>query len=217
MSINSKKEKEWLSKLKKIENAVSKLLESRLFFREFMEIVKSNPKLQKNNLFIIWIWENYLLNEATAIRRLVDKNQRTISLYLLLEDIKKNPEILSRARYAELFKDSGFANDYDYINNCFDELVGKGKNHIDSASVEKDIKVLIEGTKNLKKYVNKIVAHLDEKGLKELPTIKVLDDAIDLIVKIVQKYYAIFYAGRVELEPVPQVPWKNIFNIPWST
>ena len=67
----------------------------------------------------------------------------------------------------------------------------------------------------LKTYVNKTLAHLDKEKLKKLPTIKDLDDSIDLIVKLVKKYYAIFHAGRVDLQPIPQRPWKNIFEVPW--
>jgi len=209
------KEKEWLATLKQIENLASKLLESRLFFREFMSIVQANPELPENNYFIVWIWENYLLNAAMGVRRFVDEDQRSISLYLLLRDIKENPGILSRERHIALFKDTGFATDYNYINRGFEELVGKGKTHIEPADVEEDIKKLIKRTKALKTYVNRTVAHLDKERLKKLPTIEDLDDSIDLIAELVKKYYSIFHAAVIELQPVPQRPWKNIFKIPW--
>ena len=201
--------------LKQIENSVSKLLENRFFFREFMSIVEANPQLPENNYFIVWIWENYLYNAAIGVRRFMDKDARSVSVCLLLKDIKENPEILSRERYTALFKDTGFANDYNYINQCFDKLVGEGKNHIDPTDVEEDTKRLIERTEVLKTYVNKTVAHIDKEKLKKLPTIKDLDDSVDLLVEIVQKYYAIFHAGSIDLQPIPQLPWKNIFKVPW--
>lgn len=202
--------------LKQIKDSVSNLLWNRLFFREFMSIVEVNPQLPENNYFIVWIWENYLYNAAMGVRRFVDKDQRSISLYLLLKDIIKNPEILSRERYVALFKETGFADDYDYINQDFDKLVGKGENHLDPGDLEKDIQQLLERTKVLTTYVNKTVAHLDKEKLEKLPTIKDLDDSIDLLVKLVQKYYAIFNAEGIDLQaPVPQRPWKNIFKVPW--
>ena len=209
------KEKEWILILKQIENSVSKLLENRFFFREFMSIVEANPQLPENNYFIVWIWENYLYNAAIGIRRFMDKDTKSVSLYLLLKDIKENPEILSRERYTALFKDTGFADDYNYINQCFDKLVGEGKDHIDPTDVEGDIKRLIERTEVLRTYVNKTIAHLDKEKLKKLPTIKNLDDSVDLLDELVQKYYAIFHAGSIILQPVPQLPWKNIFKVPW--
>jgi hypothetical protein len=209
------KEEKWLSWLKQIENSVSKLLENRFFFREFMSIVEANPELPENNYFIIWIWENYLLNAAMGVRRFVDKNPESISLYLLLIDLMKNPEILSRKRYKALFKGTGFEDDNNYINLCFDKLVGKANEHINPADVNNDINKLIKRTEVLKTYVNNIVAHLDKAKLEKLPTIGDLDDAINLITELVQKYYAIFHAAWVEPQPIPQVPWKNIFKVPW--
>jgi len=209
------KEKQWLAILRQVEDSVSSLLWNRFLFREFISIVEANPQLPENNYFIVWIWENYLCNASIGVRRFVDKDPRSVSLYILLKDIMENPKILSRKRYTALFGDTGFANDYNYINKGFDELVGKGKDHIDPADVEKDINELIYKTEVLKSYVNKTVAHLDKEKLKKLPTIKDLDDSIDLLVKLVQKYYAIFHAGGIELQPVPQDPWKNIFEIPW--
>jgi len=209
-------ENEWISTLEHIENAVSKLLWNRYLFREFMDIVEKNPNLPANNFLIVWIWENYLLNAAIGVRRMVDRDNRSASLYLLLKGIKENPEILSRGRYTELFKDSGFANDYNYINGCFDRLVGKGKSYIDPEDVEKDIELLLKiRADKLVTYVDKTIAHLDKKKIKKIPTIKDLDDSIDLLEKLVQKYYPIFHAASIGLLPKEQVPWKNIFKIPW--
>jgi len=92
--------------------------------------------------------------------------------------------------------------DDDYINRGFDELVGKGKEYIEPLDVKDDISKLNERIEVLKTYVNKTVAHLDREKLEKLPTIKDLDDSIDLIVKLIQKYYAIIHAGTIELQLV---------------
>jgi len=147
---------------------------------------------------------------------MVDRDSRSASLYILLKDIKENPEILSRERYTGLFKDTGFANDYFYINEQFDRLVGKGKNYIDPDDVDKDIQSLEKIRANeLITYVNKTIAHLDKKKIEKVPRIKDLDDSIDLLEELVQKYYGIFYAGGISLLPIPQIPWKDIFKISW--
>jgi len=65
--LNNKKEQEWISMLKQIEDSVSNLLWNRIFFREFMNIVEANPQLPENNYFIVWIWENYLYNAAIEV------------------------------------------------------------------------------------------------------------------------------------------------------
>jgi len=213
--LSTKKEQEWISMLKQIEKSTFDLLWNRLFFQEFMSIVEANPQLPENNYFIVWMWENYLYTAAIGVRRLVGRDTRSVSLYLLLKDIMENHEILSRERYTALFKDTRYADDFDYINIGFDELVGEGKEHIEPADVEDDINKLIRRTEVLTTYVNKTVAHLDKEKLEKLPTVKDLDDSIDLIVKIVQKYYTILRAETIILQPVPQHPWKNIFKVAW--
>ncbi len=76
--MTSDKVREWQSILKKIEDSVSDLLWNQHVFREFMEIVETNPEIPENNYFIIWVWQNYLYNAAIAVRRLRDKNKRSI-------------------------------------------------------------------------------------------------------------------------------------------
>lgn len=150
------------------------------------------------------------------MRRLVDKDLRSISLYTLLEDIKNNPEILSRKRYEELFKGTSSAEDHNYINGCFDKLIGKGKDYIDPEGVQKDICSLCEiRADSLINYVNKTIAHYDKKKIKRLPTVADLNKSIDLLENLVEKYHAIFYAEVIDLLPRQQDPWKHIFEIPW--
>lgn len=211
-------ENQWLSMLKQVENPVSKLLENRFFFRELSSILKRNPNIPANNPFLVWIWENYLLNAAIGVRRLVDANSDSVSLYHLLESIKEHPEILSRERYKKLYDDSGFANDDYYTNSRFDALVGEGNIHIDPKDVDKDI----QSIKNIKTgklitYVDRIIAHYDRRGIKDPPTIKELDDSIDLLEELTKKYYGIITAGGISLLPTVQAPWEEIFEIPWMS
>ena len=84
--LSNNKEKEWISVLKQIENSTSELLGNRFFFCEFMSIIQANPQLPENNYFIVWIWENYLYNAAIGVRRLVDRDERCVSLFLLLKN-----------------------------------------------------------------------------------------------------------------------------------
>ncbi len=216
MSQKKNLEKKWRSNLKQIENSVSKLLENRYFFKELADIIKDNSSLPPKNRFLIWIRENYFMTAAIGMRRLIDKDPRSISLYTLLEDIKNNPERLSRERYRELFKDASFAEDYSYINDCFDKLIGRGKDYIDPENVQKDICSLCKIREDdLIDYVNKTIAHYDKKKIKRLPMVADLDKSIDLLKELVEKYHAIICAELIDLLPRQQDPWKHIFKVPW--
>jgi hypothetical protein len=209
------KAEEWISLLEKIENLISHLLWNRYIFRELLIITEANPSLQNNNPFVVWLWENYIFSAALGVRRLCDKDKRSISLLLLLEEMQREPEILSRERYTTLFRGSGFANDLAYINSCFDSLVGEGKEHPGRNDIENDIHKLLEVAEVIISYVNKMVAHIDKDTIKELPTVNNLDASIDRIAEITEKYHAILYAGSLDLQPVAQVPWQEVFRRPW--
>lgn len=211
-------EEKWNLMFKEIDIYLTNMMASRFFFREFQKIIENNPKLSRSNHFIAWIWDNYLYSNSMGIRRLMDRRKNTISFYNLLMDFKKNSRMLSRKRYASLFKNTGFEDDYNYINLCFEKLVGKGKEYIDPLEIQKDINVLIldEKYNRIEEYINKRIAHIDRSKIKKIPTIKDLDWCIDYLEKLYIKYYALFYAASYEtLVPIPQYPWKNIFKIPW--
>jgi len=204
--------------LKRITDALSELRSNQHIFRGFMEIVESNPALPKNNLFIVWAWENYLFAAAMGVRRQISIKYDDVSLVNLLEDIKKEPAVLSRQRFISLFKGTGFETDFAYINLCFNKLVSEGKDSLDSADIDKDISCLNETAQSLKVYATKTLAHAgrDAESIKTLPTIKDLDDSIDLFEKMLNKYYGILNAGGIELPKVAQVLWKEIFLKPWK-
>lgn len=209
-------ETKWDSMFKEIDIYLTKIMESRFFFQKFIEIIENNAELPENNHFLVWIWENYLYSNSMGVRRLMDHDKRTNSLYNLLDEIKTNPEILSRKRYASLFEDTGFKNDDTLINSFFDKLVGEGKEHIQPDDVRDDIEILEKKYEKLRKYINMRIAHIDRSKLKKVPTIRDLDECIVWLEELFKKYYAIFYAGSyTSLVPIPQYPWKDIFKIPW--
>ena len=104
---------------------------------------------------------------------------------------------------------------------------GEVGNHIDPAVVGADLTELRQGSRKVKHYVNKHVAHFDEGGVGgrpkapgkkeiELPTLNEVHDAIDLVGRLFRKYHALFTAADViELTPVLQHDWKAVFQMQW--
>ncbi len=210
---------EWQSMFNNIENALFDLRADQCIFRGFMEIVESNPALPSNNLFIVWAWRNYLYTAAMRVRRQISTDSRDASLVNLLEAIKREPAVLSRQRYASLFKGAGvLENDSAFINKCFDDLVGEGKQSLSPTDITEDIDCLKKTAGTLHEYATKIVAHADKnaESIKTLPTIKDLDDSIDLFEKTFNRYYGLLNAGGIGFPKVANDPWKEIFLRPWK-
>ncbi len=81
--------------------------------------------------------------------------------------------------------------------------------------IDKDIAELSSATSKLKKYVNKRVAHADEKEFKIFPTFNDLDEVIDYLVKLHKKYYTIFRGITPTFPVIYFYDWKEIFQKPW--
>lgn len=209
---------EWIGACKRIENALFDMRADQVIFRGFMGIVESNPDLPDNNLFVVWAWKNYLFAAVMAVRRLLSKDPRDVSLVNLLDSIGRQPHVLSRERHASLFKGTGFENDAAFINAGFDSAVGEGRDMLDGPDIAGDIKRLRAVAKTLRDYTNKVVAHTDKNAdsIRTLPTIRDLDDSMDLMEKIFQKYYFLLNAATVVFPTVAHVPWKKIFLKPWK-
>jgi hypothetical protein len=86
---------------------------------------------------------------------------------------------------------------------------------------------LIEGSEQVKKHVDKHIAHSEDRGpdpkdpgptpVEATLTLNDIHDAIDLIGEVFTRYYSLFEAASmVTLEPVIQHDWKAVFREPWS-
>src|SRR5262249_4522133 len=90
---------EWGERILAIHEHITDALASRRIHNEVGEILQNNPRLwRENNSFYAWIASIYEDSILLAVRRQVDKDTRSISLVLLLEEIIDCPHVLSRER-----------------------------------------------------------------------------------------------------------------------
>lgn len=135
-----------------------------------------------------------------------------------MESIKRQPHIISRERHASLFNGTGFESDKTFINKGFDDAVGEGRDELDESDVAEDIERLKAVSEPLRIYANKTLAHADSNAdsIRILPTIRDLNDSMDLIEAIYKKYYFLLNASSIEFPKVAQVPWKEVFLEAWK-
>lgn len=192
------------------------LLKHRFFSKELKKIIKTNPNLSEANPFIDWISESHYWDTTIRIGRLIDQHRDSISLYKLLEEIKGNPEILSRERFISTTGDLDIPK--ETANSLLDELIGKGKSHIDSLHVEWDIEELDEKSEKVKEVRDRAAAHIDKKEIKDWFCELEIDDCIDHIERLVKKYYTIFRGSSLKsFLPKIKDNWKDIFKFPWQS
>ncbi len=148
-----------------------------------------------------------------GIRRQIKIDDDSISFARLLKEISDTPEVLSRNRFVALYKGSTVEH---FADRDFDEFAGKEGNHVDPSLVKKDFENLKEKAKELEKYADKRIAHLDKRKPKTIPKFKDVDDCIDFLEELMKKYYLLFHAkSLLSILPVYQYDWKAIFREPW--
>jgi hypothetical protein len=202
--------KQWDEWLETILEDVQTALIYRRIFHEVRAMIDSNPRIQKASSFYDWMAGVYADSGLMAVRRQRGVDERAVSMERLLVDMRKNPQVVSRARFVALYRPDM----RDAADREFDRYVGAGAPHVDPKDVQRDLDDLKRRTEELERYGTKRVAHLDETGPKNVPTMGELEAAIDLLGALLRKYMLIVRAISYH-EPEWAYDWKAIFREPW--
>lgn len=196
---------------------------NRHIFWEVQAIIKSNPNLEnyKPNWFNVFLGQTYFDYTVSAIRQQIKSHKDSISLVKLLERIIRTPTVLSRERFVKGFVHLHPA-DEQRANDLFDEkFAGKCADHIDPIIVCQDLCKLKALSITVEDFADTRVSHLDEKiikkGLRGSPPFKALDDCIDYLAKLIQKYYLLVKAVDLgdDLSVDFTDDWQGIFHQKW--
>ena len=79
-----------------------------------------------------------------------------------------------------------------------------------------DLAKLRQVARSCETFADKRIAHFDTGDTPKPPTFQELDDALDLVASLLQKYYSIVMASDIAFT-TPMIPfnWKKIFEQPW--
>ncbi len=83
-----------------------------------------------------------------------------------------------------------------------------------SVDPAEDMKTIKEASIVIEDYVDKRIAHTDNRPLKQLPSPNQIDDCILLFKNMHRKYYSVI--NNVDIDLMPAIyDWTEIFKIPW--
>lgn len=213
-NMNDELYKKWDGWIDILGNQVIDLYTQRHIYKEVRKILEQNPNVQQPDDFFFWVSVWYSSSMAVAIRKLADKDADSISFRTLLEGIKNNPKVVSRARFKKLFVDANYR---EFLADAdFDRYVGAGNENIDLSILQKEVDELKVKTSKLKHYVDKRVAHHDKKEFTDIPKYSDLDESIDFLGWLYKRYFLIFKClDPGELLRHWGYDWKNVFRYPW--
>ncbi len=208
--MNSKIAK-WHRWLEEINPQMRSLLWSRQIYNETLFVIRSNPLLPQRNSFLSAMQLWYEASALSGIRRQLKSSTQSISLVRLVEEIRDQSELLSRARWRTLHATAAFP---EYADAVFSKYAGNAE-CIGRAQVDADLAALSRIALKCETFADKRLAHHDRGAEPELPTYENLDATLDNLNGLFKKYHVLVTTKSVSTETSIAYNWKSIFQQPW--
>jgi len=210
------------SELKEIRKEVLGLLCNRYIFRTLQEIVRRNPRLQDSprGRFSDWTQTIYATANAVAVRRLASEyDSSDVNLRKLLDAIIREPKLFWE-RFERFFPDDA-AIAKAAITDESGELADGWQSKAVRRMVGQDRSFLISAAEKATEFASKRVAH-NNPTAQVRTKFRDLDQAIDTVKDLAEKYLLLIYEERHDLLPemiTHKLPkgWDAIFLEPWAT
>lgn len=199
--------------VREIREEVIGLLFNRYVFRTHQEIVRLNPRLQgrPRSIFSEWAWVLYAVTNAVGVRRLASETYQDsdVSLVRLLDTFIREPGGLwesfqrhcpqdaTRARAEVLSKAGQLPPDWESL--ACKRLLGEER------------KAVISAAEKANRFASKRAAH-SVPEVEVHTTFSDLDDALDVVRKITEKYTLLVGAeGRQSLEQLQRAGAPTVY------
>jgi hypothetical protein len=205
------KYEKWVRWINVICDDVEYLCYNKHIFLEVKKIIIANADLDHDNVFYDLLDNGYANIGAMGIRRQVKINSQSISLARLLEDIRKNPELVSIENYRTLYHGPI----KELAESHFEEFKAQDRDHIAPDMIERDIASLREAARSCEGFADRRLAHSDKRKVNPHPNLSDLHNCIDLIRELAEKYRLILTAQNVSLASSILDDWKAVFRVPW--
>jgi hypothetical protein len=93
----------WCRWLNVITDDVYNLNVDRDIFKNVIDIVKGNERIDKNSAFFGFFIKTYVYSVVMGIRRQLKTDNDSISLFGLLTEIAEHPELITRSHFYSLY------------------------------------------------------------------------------------------------------------------
>jgi hypothetical protein len=215
IAVHAKLRRRWRGWIASMSLDLSDLHSKREIFWELQEIAKVNSKILKPGAFFDWMCRNYITAMSIGIRSFTDYRSDVHSLGRMLFEILENPKVISRRSHVALYK--GVPTNFDMGNTTFNNIVGGKRQYLSQKSVRSDLRKIEDASENVKKFVNKRIAHRAPPGqLRRNPTFDELDNALDVIDEIFCKYRLLLKAESASSSKATrQYNWTEVLWEPW--
>ncbi len=203
----------WKRWIERIYNETVTLFAYRAYWRGLAEMTQANDEIPPTSFFdALGSW--YAVTQATGIRRQTDTGDDAVSIAKLLANMRAHPQVMTRERFLQLFGDEEHWQ--RHAQEQYDRYADAGADRISPERYESDLTQFQDMARPVKEYVDRLIAHNDQRELDRVPTYIELNATIDLLGELLNKYMVLLTAtGVPNAEPVHQQDWKVAFRVPW--
>lgn len=212
----------WAGWLKVIYPHVTNLFLDRTIWREVRDALMADGEATSDT-FLASYTRQYVGASAIAVRRLADPNAKandSHSIGALIEDIHKHPAVMTRERWTKRDREpdprpGADDNMLKILSRNYDSTFGDRSGGLDVGKVAADLATLKSRSEAVAAFASRTVAHIDRRGMKQLPTFDDLDDSIDVVGDMYKRYYLLIDgASLLDVAPAIQHDWKQPLRRP---
>jgi hypothetical protein len=202
----------WCDLFDELHSSILDLFHSRRVWQTIRATVEARPDVERSGVIEHWLTRCYSTSQMTAIRRQLDKDRRTASLWRCLDLLGKRPGMVTRGWFAEQLENRGAGS---HVTE-FDRFADPGQDYVSHRLVTKDAERLVTAGDTAKTIVNKVVAHHEYRPDVAPPEITWgdFDNAIEVVGDLYKKYWGLRHPGRGLSSLVPGLPsgWDRVLG-----
>ncbi len=207
----------WRSWANIIKDDIQDIVNDHQVYTYFVQMVDENIehiKIHHGIKFYAFVTKCYTISASSCIRRHLKKNDKSISLIKLLEQIHKSSNQFSYDFYKQQFPDED--EKFEWQKMTF-ESFSVDMRLISENIIKNDIDELLRIAGKISDLTDRVIAHLDKRGKKDIVTFDDLNQSIEIINKIACKYITLITGiGYATLKPSILYDWKRIFSVPFD-
>jgi hypothetical protein len=194
---------------------MTELLGSREIFWDLQEVAKANERVLDPGAFFGWMCGNYIASMSIGIRKFVDEDRRSESLWRMLYQMLEHPGIIDVDAHARMYRSTPMG--VGFGRRCFFNVAGDGVRCLSQRHIRSDLHKLEDACERVRRFVNKRIAHRTSPGkIRRLPKFSDVDKALDTLDEILCKYDMLLTArGATSCHATRQYNWQAVLWEPW--
>jgi hypothetical protein len=202
----------WKTWANKIKDDLQGIINNHQVHEYFFEMVNANlDHIKKNHgiIFCNFLRKSYGVYAAIGIRRHVKNEKDSISLMKLLTQLKKGADQFTYDFYLQQFPLS--EDNYEWQKFTFANF-SENQINLSENIISRDMDTINNIAGKVSDFVDRAIAHIDQRGIKENVTYNDLSDSLDLFNKTTcnldSRHLITMKEERYrELRRVPVVSW----------